>query len=86
MSKKARKAKKLRRTMRREWLKHFPQRDLEISFDNLLAYGVTGVAEDKDGNMRAMTIEEIDDALVRKPLIKKELSFNILEERFLNKK
>lgn len=82
MSKKARNLKKLRRRMRAEWLKSFAQRDLEITFSDLICYGVSGIAEE-NGIVRRMTPEEIYNILKERPVINSRISYDVLMERFL---
>ncbi len=82
MSKKARERKKFMRKMMSQWKMLFTQKDLNVCFEHLIAFGVCGTSEDENCNIRAMTESEIEDALTRKPVVNKELSYDILSHKF----
>lgn len=82
MSKKARERKKFMRKMMSQWKMRFTKKDLDACFEHLVAFGVCGISEDENGNIRAMTESEIEDALTRKPVVNKELHYDILLHKF----
>ena len=83
MSKEARLKKKTRRKLQSAWRKYYLQEELEISFESSLTTGVCGIVDKKDGNIKAATLDEIEDVLSNGQIIRQsEIRWEEIERKF----